>query len=963
MPFDINSAVEITPNTSPSIQTSQFDPSTAEELNPPAVKSTPSLSGFLRSIFGTSVLEQYQTNLYAVTNKSKIPIVSKNDNMQSYLQKYQEFLAPRERDIIKQGVLRQVEGPMQLAMGSAALSPSKALPALKEGASLFQKGVQLMKEEPAIATAVGVTGFAIKDAFFNARRMIEENAPNTPMVVKDLAEVLDLAATGFALGGGLGYVKDFITKRLDHINAPKAVDIQPEQIDAIKNDERIKSTLGITQEHIDASINGQLPIQVPVDKVLDLAMDKNWAQTKMDLGLENKVETPELQPKNLETPNEKIRGLSLSTESSAIEQGLKEDINQSLPRYQTRPIKQIAEDLSKFVSDNPEKAKDIALGKTDVPNGMREEEIYSAVRTKAMREGDYQTLKELAQSDYVSALATEAGQRVKALDITEPRNPIKDMQEIISERSKPDEAKLKSTKTRLTNLEKKYQQKIDQLNFETDPRKKTILDSEAKALKEQVDSLKRVFESGKKIKGTITDNEAKTLVTLSKDIMDKERIVNDSPRRGLNDSPTKQEMDWGLSQVAYDNYFNELKFGKPKIDLAKYKENPGKFIYDLTGITKSLASSLDNSFIGRQGIKLFYKGLTGDVKAGKIWLDTFKNSFKYIFDTFGGKPVMNYIRAEILSDPMYPMIKKAGVDTAVTEEAYPTSLISKIPIVGKPFEASENAFTGAAHYMRYKLAKLEFDIAEKAGVDLTDDTQLKSIGKLVNSLTGRGDIGGKTKSPGILNNVFFSPRFIKSQIDVLTAHQFDNVSPYVKKRAAENLLRIIIGQALVLGVAKIISPNSVEEDPHSADFGKIKSGNTRFDVSGGAASFITLASRLGPLLAGQESYTKSSVTGKSKKLNTGKFGQSTGADVLFNFLENKTSPLARIILDNLKGKDMQGQKPSLASNVGNIVTPLPIKNAQELMNDPNAANLIVGIIADELGISTNTYSYKKKAKF
>ena len=173
-----------------------------------------------------------------------------------------------------------------------------------------------------------------------------------------------------------------------------------------------------------------------------------------------------------------------------------------------------------------------------------------------------------------------------------------------------------------------------------------------------------------------------------------------------------------------------------------------------------------------------------------------------------------------------------------------------------------------------------------------------------------------------------------------------------RKKAAINLLKIISGTAAILTIANALNPDSVEEDPRSADFGKIKVGNTRFEMTGGMASVVTLAFRL---IRGS---TKSSLTGKVSELNTGKFGARTGADVIYNFFENKLSPFSSVIKDILKGETFEGKEPTLLGELKNLLVPIPITNYEELKNDPNSAPILLSIIADGLGIGTNTYSKK-----
>lgn len=176
--------------------------------------------------------------------------------------------------------------------------------------------------------------------------------------------------------------------------------------------------------------------------------------------------------------------------------------------------------------------------------------------------------------------------------------------------------------------------------------------------------------------------------------------------------------------------------------------------------------------------------------------------------------------------------------------------------------------------MRADVFEKYYKMAEASGVNVNDPAQLKDIGKLVNSLTGRGYLGQAEKVAGVVNNIFFSPRFMKANIDTLTAHQLSQgVTPFVRKQAAKNLLKIATATAGILYTAEAIRPGSVDFDPRSTDFGKIKIGNTRFDVTGGMSSLVVLGARLLPTMHdgvwGQ--YAKTS-TGKMTNLNDTAFG-------------------------------------------------------------------------------------------
>lgn len=162
-----------------------------------------------------------------------------------------------------------------------------------------------------------------------------------------------------------------------------------------------------------------------------------------------------------------------------------------------------------------------------------------------------------------------------------------------------------------------------------------------------------------------------------------------------------------------------------------------------------------------------------------------------------------------------------------------------------------------------------------------------------------------------------------------------------------------------MAIAKALNPDSVDLDPRSSDFGKIRVGNTTFDVSGGMGSILTLAARM------VLSQTKSSVTGKVYQLSETdengklKFGAQTRFDVFLDFFTNKLSPLAGAMRDYYKGQTFDNENPTMMRLTEGLLTPLPVKTAQELWQDPNSAPFLEGLLADFMGISTNTYGGSK----
>lgn len=436
----------------------------------------------------------------------------------------------------------------------------------------------------------------------------------------------------------------------------------------------------------------------------------------------------------------------------------------------------------------------------------------------------------------------------------------------------------------------------------------------------------------------VTQDEAKTIADLSKSVESARSMMEAGGDR----------IAFGRAKVNLSNYVNNLKVSADKLSMADLK-NPiglgGKIISRVAGNAKAINASMDNSAIFRQGWKTLW---TNPI----IWQRNARQSFVNLVKQFGGKEVMNEVHADIVSRSTYDKMVRAKLAVGNLEEAFPTTAPEKIPILGRAYKASEAAYTAFVQKTRADVFDKYLQIAEKSGVNINDSKELEAIGKLVNSLTGRGSLGKLEPVGNIVNNVFFSPRFLKSNLDLVLQPLGAGgaKTAFVRKQAAVNLLKIVSGTAAVIATANAIKPGSVELDPRSSDFGKIKVGDTRFDITGGSSSIATLAARLA------EHSSKSTTTGQITQLNSGKFGAQTSMDVVTNFFENKTSPAASVVRDILKGKDPNGNKPTLTNEAKNSFTPIGIQNYMQMKNDPNSANKLITMIADGLGISANTYN-------
>lgn len=466
-----------------------------------------------------------------------------------------------------------------------------------------------------------------------------------------------------------------------------------------------------------------------------------------------------------------------------------------------------------------------------------------------------------------------------------------------------------------------------------------------------------------KLGSAITFEEAKNISELAaKERTAKANIPESDP------IGSAKRIAYGEKAVAFQDYVHNLKQEAGKIGgtlqekATWYAKHPIEALYRSAGAAKSLLSTLDNSFFGRQGIKTLYTN-------PDIWAKGFVKSWGDIGKELKGADAMSPIKADIYSRPnaINGKYAKTKLDIGMTsEEAFPSQALTHVPIFGRVAKAAESAFNGAALRFRADLADRLIQNAERDGVDLQDTAQAESIGKLVNAMTGRGNIGKADVFGKQINATIFSIKFLKSNFDTLTAHQFQKgVTPFVRKQAATNMLKIAGSLAGIYSFANLMFPGSVELDPRSSTFGKIKVRDTTFDPTGGMGGLATLASRLVPTRHnGRWGWFQKKRGGEVYELGTNKYGSKSPLDVFVDFTEGKFAPYAALVRDLLKGEDFAGRKTYVEGHrlvptprtVYGAHAPIPLQNFEESLKNPNAAPLLVTTILDGLGISANTYS-------
>jgi len=177
------------------------------------------------------------------------------------------------------------------------------------------------------------------------------------------------------------------------------------------------------------------------------------------------------------------------------------------------------------------------------------------------------------------------------------------------------------------------------------------------------------------------------------------------------------------------------------------------------------------------------------------------------------------------------------------------------------------------------------------------------------------------------------------------------INPKISKTARLERTRNIIGSlalsAGVIALYSLLTGRKQESDPTSTDFGKIRSGNTRLDVSGGNATYLNILSRL-------ITQRTKSASGISRKLGTG-YGETSGFDLIAQFLRYKLSPNASLLVDAVTGSNAIGEKKTIAQSVIDRFKPMFLSSVAELIKSDTDGKF--GFALTSLfGAGLNTYS-------
>ena len=323
---------------------------------------------------------------------------------------------------------------------------------------------------------------------------------------------------------------------------------------------------------------------------------------------------------------------------------------------------------------------------------------------------------------------------------------------------------------------------------------------------------------------------------------------------------------------------------------------PGKaydFVVNLVNFPTTMLASSEVSMIGRQGLTTLFRW-------PKQWLKAFGSSYSSYFSSenadFAQNEMLTRKGAEF-GEEMGLFMSEMDAGLNKREERFQSSWAKQIPYMGAFVRASERAAVVGMNRLRTQI--WDHVVNQWEGMNYPE-SEYRRLARIINMSTGRGNITNKTIQGAlpILNASFFSPRYVASRFEMIGSGVYSlvdvvtgNARPSSKIMASQ-MVNFVIAGGIAMAMAIALGA-TVEKDPHSSDFGKVKLGRSRFDVWGGFQQIIRTAVQLG--------------SGRGKAVSSGEMFTKSRLETFGRFIQSKLAPTPQLAVELLSKKTFLGE--------------------------------------------------------
>ncbi len=375
----------------------------------------------------------------------------------------------------------------------------------------------------------------------------------------------------------------------------------------------------------------------------------------------------------------------------------------------------------------------------------------------------------------------------------------------------------------------------------------------------------------------------------------------------------------------------------------KEKTRGQKIISETVNTIKTLQATADISATLRQGLveSVAHPGIAGRAQV---------KALKAMFNTYTAEQIDMSIRQHpnhLIRERAGLQLTEVGADLlSKREEMFGSNVLRKISGLKHVVEASERHMTTYLNLLRVGV----FDKFVEAYPNATT-AELRAYADALNKITGRGDLGRAAggKIGAALNVTLFAPKFTASRFQAPWTIKKYWSMPRVRNQIAKDFAKTIAAGAGILALAKLAGYAVNIDDPRNPDWGKIKVGNTTYDVWGGFLQPARMMARL--LIYGTD---RAGLTGQMKT-DQEKYGIEP-LDIIENFAEYKAGPAVNIPNQLLTGKSMVGEKLETPQDWAlQNLTAFWLRDAYDAYQDAGFGKAAGVSLATIVGMGANTY--------
>lgn len=503
----------------------------------------------------------------------------------------------------------------------------------------------------------------------------------------------------------------------------------------------------------------------------------------------------------------------------------------------------------------------------------------------------------------------------QAEQLRQRRDELKQIVEDIE--GKPERSEEQRLRQAVTTVERniaEYQRRIDQKDFSQRKNPNPVQSQQLEELKAKQKELKDIYKEMEREAGVAEEKRLETYKKgLNKSIKEYQRRI-DQKDYSVKPKSIKPVLDQEAKELEKQKRLIKEKFDvemeKAKRANRELSERIKEGAVDVLNLPKSLMASADFSAPLRQGAILSF---ANPKAASKATVEMFRQAFS--------QKKADEFMANLDSSDKFPLmaqsklyLSKPTAKLSAKEEAFISNIAHRIPVWGRIVKGSERAYTAYLNKLRADIFASVSDRMIKEGYDPNVDIKpFRDLAKFINNASGRGDLGALESSAAALNAGFFSPRYVVSRFNLLNPVNYIKMDPMVRKEALRTVLTYVGIGSTILALAAAAGAD-VDLDPESPDFGKIRIGDTRFDIWAGMQQTVRFIIR----------FVKS-----MEEITTGEEPDKNPLEIGGNFARGKLSPTASFAVDAMLGKTINYEDTRRGNELLERVTGKDIPYSQE----------------------------------